>query len=227
MVESSSNLLNSCKSATGQPDMSLPKFSSVESAGSIAASRIPTRRQPNPEKVKSFTISIPPQESEVQEEPEEDSQAQSQSVTFTEESCGMEDNQCPCGRVILNRDDLNSYISAEHKPNHWNCSKCDKIYESRGVLYKHFRDKHQGLFQYNCQSCDYGNDDRVCFAYHMYKKYGGVEIEGIVKCPNAECKYVAPQKCILVSYLETCEEDKQNKKHCVTSVRRGIDQGNT
>ena len=134
-------------------------------------------------------------------------------VTFTEESCGMEDNQCPCRRLFLNRDDLNSHITAFHKPNNWNCSKCDKIYESRGVLYKHFRDKHQGLFQYNCQSCDYGNDDRACFAYHMYKKHGGVEIEGIVKCPNAECKYVAPQKCILVAYLETCGEEKQNKKY--------------
>ena len=132
--------------------VSPPKFSSLESAGSIAASRIPTRRQPNPEKVKSFTISIPPQESEVQEEPEEGSQAQSQSVTFTGESCGMEDNQCPCGRLFLNRDDMNSHISAEHKPNHWNCSKCAKMYESRGALYKHFRDKHQGLFEYNCQS---------------------------------------------------------------------------
>ena len=43
------------------------------------------------------------------------------------------------------------------------------------------RDKHQGLFQYNCQSCDYGNDDHTRFAHHMFKKHGGVEIEGIVK----------------------------------------------
>ena len=73
MVESSSNLLNSCKSFTGLADLSLPRLSSVESAGSIAKSRIPTRRQP--EKVKSFTISVPPQEGEVQEEPDEGNQA--------------------------------------------------------------------------------------------------------------------------------------------------------
>ena len=77
MVESSSNLLNPCKSSTGWADLSLPKLSSVESAGSLAAFRIPTRRQP--EKVKSFTISVPPQEGEVQEEPNEGSQVQSQS----------------------------------------------------------------------------------------------------------------------------------------------------
>ena len=56
MVESSSNLLISCKSSTGWAVLSLPKLSSVESAGSIAAPRIPTGRQP--EKVKSFTTSV-------------------------------------------------------------------------------------------------------------------------------------------------------------------------
>ena len=111
----------------------------------------------------------------------------------------MEENQCPCGRLFANRDILNSHITGQHKPNNWNCSKCDKIFDSRGLLYKHFRDKHQGLFQYNCQSCDYGNDDRACFAHHMFKKHY-VEIEGIVKCPNENCNYVAPQKCILLTF---------------------------
>ena len=201
MVDSLANLLNSCKSSTGRVDLSLPKLYPVESAGSIAASRIPTRRQPT--KVKSFTISVPPQEGQVEEEPDEGSQSQSQSVTFTEESTGMEENQCPCGRFFVNRDDLNSHITSQHKPNHWNCSKCDKIHDSRGVLYKHFRDKHQGLFQYNCQEFDYGNDERVCFAHHMYKNHN-VEIEGIVKCPNEGYKYVAPQKCMLLTHLDTC-----------------------
>ena len=110
--------------------LSLPKLSSVESGSSSAVSRIPTRRQPNLKK-SSFTTSVPPPEGEVQEEPDEGSQAhaQSQSVTFTEESCGMEENQCQFGKLFLNRDDLNSHITAEHKPNHWNCSKCDKIYK--------------------------------------------------------------------------------------------------
>ena len=71
MIESSSDLLKSCNTATGWADLSLPKLCSVESGGSSAVSRIPTRRQPNPEKVKSFTISVPPSEVEVQEEPEE------------------------------------------------------------------------------------------------------------------------------------------------------------
>ena len=205
-------------------DLSLSKLSQVESAGSIAASRIPTRRQP--EKVKSFTVSVPPQEGQVEEEPAEGSQSQSQSVTFTEESTGMEENQHPCGRLFVNRDDLNSHITSQHKPNHWNCSKY-KIYDSTGVLYKHFRDKYQGLFQYNCQECDYGNDDRVRFAHHMYKKHGGVEIEDIVKCPNENCNYMAPQKCILLTHLDTCGEEKQNKKYKCDQYERGIDQGRT
>ena len=57
----------------------------------------------------------------------------------------------------------------------------------------------------------------------MFKKHGGVEIEGIGKCPNVGCNYVAPQKCILVTHLETCGEEKQNKKYkCDQCV--GIDQ---
>ena len=79
VIESSLDLLKSFKTATGWADLSLPKLSSVESGGSSAVSRIPTRRQPNPEKVKSFTISVPPPEGEVQEEPDEGSQAQTQS----------------------------------------------------------------------------------------------------------------------------------------------------
>ena len=133
----------------------------------------------------------------------------------------MEDNQCPCGKLFVNREDLNSHITSQHKPNNWNCSKCDKRYDSRGVLYKHFRDKHKGLFQYNCQSCDYGNDDCACFAYHMYKKHGGVEIQGIVKCPNEGCKYVSPQKCILVTHLDTCGQARQNKKYKCDQCKKG------
>ena len=146
MIESSSDLLKSCKTAIGWADLSLPKLSSVESGGFSAVYMIHTRRQPNPEKVKSFTISVPPPEGEVQEEPEEGSQAQAQSVIFTEESCAMEENQCPCWKLFVKREDMNSHITAEHKPNNWNCSKCDKICDSRGVLHKHFRDKHQGLY---------------------------------------------------------------------------------
>ena len=44
MNENSSDLLKSCKTATGWADLSLPKLSSVESGGSSAVSRIPTRR---------------------------------------------------------------------------------------------------------------------------------------------------------------------------------------
>ena len=223
MINNCSELVKSCNTSTGWADLTLPKLPSVESAGSVPVSRIPTRRQPNPEKVKSFTISVPPPEVEVYEEAEESSQAQaqSQSVTFTEESCAMEDNQCPCGKLFVNREDLNSHITSQHKPNNWNCSKCDKRCDSRGVLYKHFRDKHKGLFQYNCQSCDYGNDDRAHFAYHMYKKHGGVEIQGIVKCPNEGCKYVSPQKCILVTHLETCGQTRQNKKYKCEQCEKG------
>ena len=52
--------------------------------------------------------------------------------------------------------------------------------------------------------CEYGNDERVRMVHHMFHKHG-VEIEGIIKCPNEGCNYVAPQKCIL---LLTCPQLK-------------------
>ena len=87
-------------------------------------------------------------------------------------------------------------------------------------MYKHFRDKHQGLFQYNCQECKYGNGDRAHFAHHMYKKHS-VETERIVKWPNENCNYVAPQKYILLTHLDTCGEAKQNKKYKCDECEKG------
>ena len=124
----------------------------------------------------------------------------------------MEQNQCPCGLLLNSREDLNTHI-AGHKPS-------SKVCDSRGVLYKYYREKHIGVFQYNCQECDYGNDERARFAHHMFHKHG-VEIEGIIKCPNEGCNYVTPQKCILVSHMGTCGEAKQNKKHKCPECGKG------
>ena len=52
---------------------------------------------------------------------------------------------------------------------------------------------------------------KACDLLTTFYKHG-VEIEGIIKCPNEGCNYVAPQKCILVSHMDTCGEAKQNKK---------------
>ena len=40
-------------------------------------------------------------------------------------------------------------------------------------------------------------------------------------CPNEGCNYVAPQKCILVSHMDTCGEAKQNKKHKYPECGKG------
>ena len=54
----------------------------------------------------------------------------------------------------------------------------------------------------------------------MFKKHG-VKIEGIVKCPNENINYVAPQKCILLTHLDTCGEAKQNKKYKCDECEKG------
>ena len=51
MINNCSELVKSCNTSTGWADLTLPKLPSVESAASVLVSRIPTRRQPNPEKV--------------------------------------------------------------------------------------------------------------------------------------------------------------------------------
>ena len=66
------------------------KFSQIESGGPSTLSRLPTRRPP-PEKVKTHTVSVPPKDTE------EDDNAQPTQLTYTEEKTAMEQNQCPCG----------------------------------------------------------------------------------------------------------------------------------
>ena len=47
MINNCSELVKSCNTSTGWADLILPKLPSVESAGLLLVSRIPTRRQPN------------------------------------------------------------------------------------------------------------------------------------------------------------------------------------
>ena len=200
----SGDLISIFRTATGGAILSA-KMSFVESDGPSVLLRLHARRAPS-EKVKTFTVSVSPKDTDNDPTPTQ--------LTYTEETTAMENNQCPCGLVFNTRADLNTHIVG-HKPTNWNCSKCPKIYYNRGVLYKHCREKHQGVFQYNCSDCECRNDEKARFAHHMYHKRN-VEIKGIVKSPNDGCGYVAPQKCILVSHMENCGEDKQNKKHKCT-----------
>ena len=205
-IKFAGELLATFNMATGGANLGA-KLSQIESGGPSTLCRLPTR-SPSPEKVKTHTVSVPPKDTD------QDDNAQPTQLTYTEGITAMEQNQCPCGLLSNSKEDLNTHI-AGHKPSNWNCSQCSKVYDSRGVLYKHYREKHIGVFQDNCQECEYGNDERVQIVHHMFYKHG-VEIEGIIKCPNEGYNFVAPQKCILVSHMDTCGEAKHNKKHKCT-----------
>ena len=151
-IKFAGELLATFNMATGGANLGA-KLSQIESGGPSTLSRLPTRRPP-PEKVKTHTVSVPPKDTD------QDDNAQPAQLTYTEETTAMEQNQCPCGLLFNSREDLNTHI-AGHKPSNWDCSKCSKVYDSRGVLYKHYREKHRGVFQYNCQECEYGNDERA------------------------------------------------------------------
>ena len=133
-------LLVTFSTATGGAHLGA-KFSQIESGGPCTLSRLPTRRPP-PEKVKTHTVSVPPKDTD------QDDNAQHTQLTYTEETTAMEQNQCPCGLLFNSREDLNTHI-AGHKPSTCNFSQCSKVYDSRGVL------------QYNCKECEYGNDERA------------------------------------------------------------------
>ena len=168
-IDGAKDLINEIKE-TGGANLGA-KLSQIESGGPSTLSRLSTRRPP-PEKVKTHTVSVPPKDTD------QDDNAQPTQLTYTEETTAMEQNQCPCGLLFNSREDLNTHI-AGHKPSTWNCYQCSKVYDSRGV------------FQYNCQECEYGIDERAQIVHHMFHKHG-VEIEGIIKCPNEGCNYVAP-----------------------------------
>ena len=122
-IKFAGELLATFNMATGGAHLGA-KLSQIESGGPSTLSRLPTRRPP--EKVKTHTVSVPPKDTD------QDDNAQPTQLTYTEETTAMEQNQCPCGLLFNSREDLNTHI-AGHKPSNWNCSQCSKVYDSRGV----------------------------------------------------------------------------------------------
>ena len=95
-------LLATFNMATGGAHLGA-KFSQIEFGGPSVLSRLPTRGPP-PEKVKTHTVSVPPKDTD------QDDNAQYTQLTYTEETTAMEQNQCPCGLLFNSREDLNTHI---------------------------------------------------------------------------------------------------------------------
>ena len=101
----SGDLIATFRMATGGANLSA-KMSFVESGGPSTLSRLPARRAPS-EKVKTFTVSVPPKDTDDDPTPTQ--------LTCTEETTAIENNQCPCSLLFNTRTDLNTHI-AGHKP---------------------------------------------------------------------------------------------------------------
>ena len=99
-IKFAGELLATFNTATGGANLGT-KLSQIESGGHSALSRLPTRRPP-PEKVKTHTVSIPPKDTD------QDDNAQPTQLTYTEETTAMEQNQYPCGLLFNSREDLNT-----------------------------------------------------------------------------------------------------------------------
>ena len=101
-IKFAGELLATFNMATGGAHLGA-KLSQIESGGPSRLSRLPTRRPP--EKVKTHTVSVPPKDTD------QDDNAQPTQLTYTEETTAMEQNQCPCGLLFNSREDLNTHIA--------------------------------------------------------------------------------------------------------------------
>ena len=81
-IKFAGELLATFNMATGGANLHA-KLSQIESGGPSMLSRLPTRRPP-PEKVKAHTVSVPPKDTD------QDDNAQPTQLTYTEETTAME-----------------------------------------------------------------------------------------------------------------------------------------
>ena len=100
-IKVAGELLATFNMATGGANLGA-KLSQIESGGPSTLSRLPTRRPP-PEKVKTHTVSVPPKDTD------QDDNAQPTQLTYIEETTAMEQDQCPHGLLFNSREDLNTH----------------------------------------------------------------------------------------------------------------------
>ena len=101
----------------------------------------------------------------------------------------LEKNQCPCGKVFKNEDELETHMATMHTdPKAWVCPKCKKTLGSKGKLWQHVR-HHLGKYKYYCdckyfdankldeegnpieQTCTRGSDEESYILFHREKDH--------------------------------------------------------
>ena len=79
------------------------------------------------------------------------------------------------------------------------CSECGVIFNSKGAMLRHYKNKHQGL-KFSCDECDKKFADRGYLNKHIQSKHKGI----IYPCDL--CEYLAPIKASLKRHVLTVHE---------------------
>ena len=147
----------------------------------------------------------------------------------------LKENQCVCGYEAADGSALRIHTTNQHPHSYYRClgllksstsgqeRHCPFETEDQGVMWRHYRMKHLGLYYRQCsaEKCT-GGKDGGCFksdnldavAKHMAKEHGAATK---LTCPH--CKtYVASMK-----YMQVCEtKDKKVKFHHCEVCSKGF-----
>ena len=152
----------------------------------------------------------------------------------------LKENQCICGYEAADGSALCIHTKNQHPRSYYQCwgllksstsgqeRRCPFETEDQGVMWRHYRTKHLGLYYQQCsaEKCT-GGKDGGCFksdnldavAKHMAKEHGAATE---LTCPH--CKtYVASVKYMLEYHMWACEtKDKKVKFHHCEVCSKGF-----
>ena len=152
----------------------------------------------------------------------------------------LKDNQCICGYKVADGSALCIHTKNRHPHSYYRCwgllksstsgqeRRCPFETEDQGVMLRHYRTKHLGLYYQQCSAkkCTGGkdgghfkSDNPDAVAKHMAKEHGAA---AKLTCPH--CKtYVASAKYMLERHMRACEtKDKKVKFHHCEVCSKGF-----
>ena len=152
----------------------------------------------------------------------------------------LKDNQCVCGYEAVDGSALRIHTKNQHPRSYYRCwgllksttsgqeRHCPFETEDQGVMWRHYRTKHLGLYYWQCsaEKCTGGrngghfmSDNPDAVARHMAKEHGEA---AKLMCPYCK-KYVASAKYMLEQHMRACEtKDKKVKFHHCEDCGKGF-----
>ena len=90
------------------------------------------------------------------------------------------DKQCHCGIFFTNSDAFNTHLESDHKAEgKWPCNEeptCQKLYNGKGTVWSHIRQKHRNIDSNQCLLCPFSHDEE----YGILKYLSWPENQGIL-----------------------------------------------